>query len=286
MLPQRRWARPRVATLSVGSTPLAPAGPRGLTRLVRANERLFYGILGFVVIGILWELAGDLGLYRKSLLSTPSLVWSAAVQDFGSGTIWPDLSASGVEFGLGFVAALGIGILLGLAIGMFRRVEYLVSFLLFGIYSTPKAAIAPLIILVAGIGLESKVILVFLLAFFSVIVSTVAGVRSVAERHLDIADSFGASRWLRFRSVILPSTFPFILTGIRIATGRALVGVIVAEELAANEGIGHYIELYGAFLNTARVMLGVVLLGVFGVLMGEGVRRIEKRYEVWRQEIH
>ncbi|TME64214.1 MAG: ABC transporter permease [Chloroflexi bacterium] len=208
------------------------------------------------------------------------------MQDFGSGTIWPDLSASGVEFGLGFVAALGIGIPLGLAIGMFRRVEYLVSFLLFGIYSTPKAAIAPLIILVAGIGLESKVILVFLLAFFSVIVSTVAGVRSVAERHLDIADSFGASRWLRFRSVILPSTFPFILTGIRIATGRALVGVIVAEELAANEGIGHYIELYGAFLNTARVMLGVVLLGVFGVLMGEGVRRIEKRYEVWRQEIH
>jgi len=283
---QRRWARPSVATLSVGSTPLAPADPRGLTRLVRANERLFYGILGFVVIGILWELAGDLGLYRKSLLSTPSLVWSAAVQDFGSGTIWPDLSASGVEFGLGFVAALGIGIPLGLAIGMFRRVEYLVSFLLFGIYSTPKAAIAPLIILVAGIGLESKVILVFLLAFCSVIVSTVAGVRSVAERHLDIADSFGASRWLRFRSVILPSTFPFILTGIRIATGRALVGVIVAEELAANEGIGHYIELYGAFLNTARVMLGVVLLGVFGVLMGEGVRRIEKRYEVWRQEIH
>jgi NitT/TauT family transport system permease protein len=86
--------------------------------------------------------------------------------------------------------------------------------------------------------------------------------------------------------VILPSTFPFILTGIRIATGRALVGVIVAEELAANEGIGHYIELYGAFLNTSRVMLGVVLLGLFGVIMGEGVRRIEKRYEVWRQEIH
>ena len=91
---------------------------------------------------------------------------------------------------------------------------------------------------------------------------------------------------LIFRSVILPSTFPFILTGIRIATGRALVGVIVAEELAANEGIGHYIELYGAFLQTSRVMLGVVLLGVFGVALGEFVRRVEKRYEVWRPEIH
>ncbi len=265
---------------------IAPPGLRPVMRVVRANERLFYGILGFVVVGILWEAAGDLGLYRKSLLSTPSLVWAAAAADFGSGAILPDLGASFVEFALGFLAALGIGIPLGLVIGTFRRVDHFASLLLFGIYSTPKAAIAPLIIIVFGIGLESKLIFVFLLTFFSVIVSTVAGVRSAAERHLEIAQSFGASRWLQFRSVILPSTFPFILTGIRIATGRALVGVIIAEELASNEGIGHYIELWGSFLQTSKVMLGVVLLGTFGLILGEGVRRIEKRYEVWRQEVH
>lgn len=274
-----------MAIVSVGSTPLARPTPR-LVRLVRSNERLFYGIVGFIVIGLIWEAAGDLGLYRKSLLSTPSLVWAAAVQDFSSGAIWPDLGTSFIEFALGFGAAMLIGVPLGILIGMFRRVDHFVSLLLFGIYSTPKAAIAPLIILVFGIGLESKVLLVFLLAFFSVIVSTVAGVRSAAERHLDIAQSFGASRWLQFRTVILPSTFPFILTGTRIATGRALVGVVVAEELAANQGIGHYIELYGAFLQTSRVMLGIVLLGLFGIILGEGVRRIEKHYEVWRQEIH
>ncbi len=275
-----------MTTVSMDSVSRRSTGVRAVQRLIGANERLFYGILGFVVIALLWEAAGDFGLYRRSLLSVPSLVWKAAVEDFGSGVIWPDLLASGQEFALGFIAALAIGIPLGLAIGMFRRIEYFVSFLLFGIYSTPKAAIAPLIILVAGLGLESKVILVFLLAFFSVIVSTVAGVRSTAERHLDIAHSFGASRWLEFRSVVLPSTFPFILTGTRIATGRALVGVIVAEELAANEGIGHYIEEYGAFLQTQRVMLGVIILGLFGIILGEGVRRLEKRYEVWRQEVH
>ena len=253
---------------------------------LRANERLLYGIVGFIVVLVLWEAAADLGLYRRSLLSSPSFIWTAAVQDFGSGTIFPDLSTSLIEFSLGFFAALIIGIPLGFLIGMFQRVDDLLSPLLYGVYSTPKAAIAPLIILVAGIGLESKVILVFLLAFFSVIVSTVSGVRATTERHLDLARSFGAPRMLIFRSVILPSTFPFILTGIRIATGRALVGVIVAEELAANEGIGHYIELYGAFLQTSRVMLGVVLLGVFGVALGELVRRVEKRYEVWRPEIH
>ncbi|HYK99341.1 MAG TPA: ABC transporter permease [Candidatus Acidoferrales bacterium] len=274
-----------MASISISPAPLEATAPR-VQRFIRSNERLFYGILGFVIVAALWETAGDIGLYRKSLLSTPSLVLLAAWQDFSSGAIYPDLIASGREFFLGFIAATVVGIPLGFAIGLFRRVEYLTSYLIFGIYSTPKAAIAPLIILTAGIELESKVILVFLLTFFSVIVSTVAGVRAVNERHLDIAQSFGASRWLRFRSVVLPSTFPFILTGIRIATGRALVGVIVAEELAANEGIGHYIELYGTFLQTNRVMLGIVLLGLFGIILGEGVRRIEKRYEVWRQEIH
>ena len=274
-----------MAVVTIGSTNVPKAAGR-IRLLIRSNERLFYGVIGFIAVLLIWEAAGDFGLYRRSLLSTPSLVWTAAVQDFGHGTIFPDLRTSFIEFFIGFVSALVVGIPLGMAIGMFRRVEYTVSYLLFGIYSTPKAAIAPLIILTAGIGLESKVILVFLLTFFSVIVSTVAGVRSVAERHLDIAASFGASRWLRFRSVILPSTLPFLLTGIRIATGRALVGVIVAEELAANEGIGHYIELNGSILQTSRVMLGVVILGTFGVILGEAVRRIEKRYEVWRQEIH
>ena len=257
-----------------------------LTRIRAANERLFYGVIGFVLVIAIWELAANAGLFRRSLLSSPSLVWNAAVADFGSGSIWPHLGTSLTEYGLGFAAALAIGIPLGLAIGTFRRLEDFLSVLLFGIYSTPKAAIAPLIILVAGIGLESKIILVFLLAFFSVIVSTMSGVHAVAERHRDIAQSFRASRWLEFRSVLLPTTVPFILTGIRIASGRALVGVVVAEELAANEGIGYYIEFYGTFLDTSRVMLGVVLLGVFGIALGEFVRRLEKRFEVWRPELH
>ncbi len=267
------------------SAPRAPSYP-AFRRLANANERLFFGAIGFVAIALLWEGAANAGLFRRSLLSAPSLIWNAAFVDVSSGAIWPHLWTSFIEFAIGFGAAFVIGVPLGLAIGMFRRVDHFVSVLLYGIYSTPKAAIAPLIILVFGIGLESKVILVFLLAFFSFVVSTMSGVRAAAERHLDIAHSFGASAWLEFRSVILPSTFPFILTGLRIGVGRALVGVVVAEELAANEGIGHYIEFYGTLLDTARVMLGVIILGTFGLLLGEIVRRIEKRFEVWRPEVH
>ncbi|HUQ17419.1 MAG TPA: ABC transporter permease [Candidatus Saccharimonadales bacterium] len=258
---------------------------RRLAGLAAANERVAYGVLGFVGISLLWEVASGTGLIRRSLLSAPSLIWKAAVTDFGSGAIWPHIATSLNEFGLGFLLALVIGIPLGLLIGMFRRVDYFASVLLSGIYATPKVALVPLIILVAGIGLEAKLIVVFLLTIFAVVVSTVSGVHSVAQRHLDLTRSFGASRWLVFRSVVLPSTFPFILTGVRIGAGRALVGVVTAEFLSANEGVGYYISLYGTFLDTSRVMLGIVLLGVFGVAIGEIVRLIEKRFEVWRPEI-
>jgi NitT/TauT family transport system permease protein len=258
---------------------------RRLAAVGGANERIVFGLLGFVGISVLWEVTSNLGLYRRSLLSSPTLIWKAATTDFGNGTIWPHITTSLTEFSLGFLLALAIGIPLGLLIGMFKRVDYFMSVLLSGINATPKVAIVPLIILIAGIGLEAKLVVVFLLTIFAVVVSTVAGVQSVAERHLDITRSFGAPRWLVFRSVVLPSTFPFILTGVRIGAGRALVGVVTAEFLAANEGIGYYISLYGVFLDTSRVMLGIVLLGLFGVALGEVLRYIERRFEVWRPEI-
>ncbi len=268
---------------------LTPSRRLSLRRLLEGSarsERLLYGAPGLVGTGLLGVAAGDLGLYRKSLLSTPSLIWNAAVSDFGSGALWPHIATSLNELGLGLFLALAIGIPLGLAIGMFSKLNAFVSVLLFGIYSTPKVAIAPLIILVFGIGLQAKVVLVFLLTIFAVVVTTLAGVQSVAERHLEIPRSFGGSRWLAFRTVILPSTLPFILSGIRIGTGRALVGVVTAEFLAANEGIGYYISFYGSLLDTSRVMLGVILLGVFGIVTGELVRLAEHRFEKWRPDIH
>lgn len=263
--------------------------PPGLRRLVAiggASERILYGSIGLVGITVLWEVASSLGLYRRSLLSSPTLIWKAAVADFGSGTIWPHITVSLTEFAIGSLAAFAIGIPLGLAIGLFRRPDYFASVLLAGLYATPNVALIPLIILVAGIGLESKAIVVFLTAFFAVVVTTVAGVHSVARRHIDITRSFGGSSWLAFRSVVLPSTIPFILSGIRVGAGRGLVGVVSAEFLAANVGLGFYIGFYGQLLDTSRLMLGIVLFGLFGIVVGEAVRIVEHRFEAWRPDIH
>jgi ABC-type nitrate/sulfonate/bicarbonate transport system permease component len=264
----------------------ARAPLRAVGRIARINERLFYGVLGFAGLAAVWEITADLGLYRKSLLSTPSAIWKAAVTDFGSGTIWPHIAVSLEEFALGFFVSLLIAIPLGLAIGWFRRVDYFLSALLAALNATPNVALIPLIVLIAGIGLESKVVVVFLSAFFAVMVTTFAGVQSISRRHLEITRSFGGSRWLSFRTVALPSALPFILSGIRIGAGRGLVGVVSAEFLSANKGLGFYIGLTGSFLDTARVMLGIVLFGIFGVIIGEVLRIVEKRFEVWRPELH
>ncbi|MDP9280905.1 MAG: ABC transporter permease [Chloroflexota bacterium] len=256
-----------------------------LGRIAKVNERLFYGVLGFVGLALVWETTADLGLYRKSLLSTPSAIWKAAVTDFGSGTIWPHITTSLEEFAIGFIVSLAIAIPLGLAIGWFRRADYFGSALLAALNATPNVALIPLIVLIAGIGLESKVIVVFLSAFFAVMVTTSAGVQSIARRHLEITRSFGGSQWLAFRTVALPSTLPFILSGIRIGAGRALVGVVSAEFLSANKGLGFFIGLTGSFLDTSRVMLGIVLFGIFGVVIGELLRVVERRFEIWRPDI-
>ncbi|MFN2520843.1 MAG: ABC transporter permease [Candidatus Limnocylindria bacterium] len=259
---------------------------RRLAWFTANNERAVFGAIGFLAVIALWEASADFGLFRKSLFSTPLFIWKAALTDFGSGAIWAHIGVSATEFAIGFAASLAIGIPLGLAIGWFRRVDYFLNALLAGLNATPNVALIPLIVLLAGIGLESKVVVVFLSAFFAVVVTTFTGVQAIARRHLEITRSFGGSRWLAFRTVALPSAIPFILSGTRIGAGRALVGVVSAELLSANVGLGYYISFFGTFLDTARVMLGIVLFGLFGVILGEVIRVVEHRFDVWRPEIH
>lgn len=246
------------------------------------SERIVFGILGFIVVLGAWEAISRLGLVKKVLLSSPSLILEAGANDIASGVIWPHLTATGVEFALGFGVALATGIPLGLAIGWFRRLRYVVDPWLAAVYATPTVALIPLVILVAGIGLTSKVIVVWLETVVVVAVSTAAGVRATEARYYDIARSFRASKRTTFLTVVLPASIPFILTGVRLGVGRALVGVIVSEFIASNVGIGFYISYNGTVFQSARVFFGIILLGLIGITLGELVRRIERRFDVWR----
>jgi NitT/TauT family transport system permease protein len=249
------------------------------------NERLVLGLTGFVSILILWEVAAAAGWTKLVLLSSPSRIWRAFVTELTSGRLWNDVSVSLVEFWLGFLVASLLGIFIGIIAGWFKRANYVADPWLSALYATPDVALVPLIILWLGIGLWSKVFVVFLTALFPVAVNTLIGVQSTDARMLDVARSFGASQFKIFRTVVMPGTVPFILTGLRIASGRALVGVVLAELIAANAGIGFLISVSGVTLNTARMMVGVLLLGIFGVILGEVFRRIEQRFDVWRPQV-
>ncbi|MGK2850608.1 MAG: ABC transporter permease [Candidatus Limnocylindrales bacterium] len=256
-------------------------------RLPAIPDRIKYGLIGFVVVLPLWELVVQLGIVRKVTLSAPSIIASTAVNDLlVTRELWPHLFQSSQQFVLGLGLALLTGVPLGLALGLFRRLNYFLDPWLSAIYATPTIALVPLIVLILGLGLESKIFIVWLEAIFVIVVSTMVGVRAAEARYLDLAKSFRASRWLTFTSVILPSSFPYILTALRLGTTRALVGVVVAEFFAANKGIGFFINFSGTTLRTDRVMLGVIILGLLGVVLGEGVRRIERRFEKWRPEFN
>jgi ABC-type nitrate/sulfonate/bicarbonate transport system permease component len=261
--------------------------PPGRLRLPSVPDRLRYGLIGFLVVLPLWEAVVQLGIVKRVTLSAPTIIANTAVNDLiVNRTLWPHLGQSSQQFVLGLGLALLIGVPLGLALGLFRRLNYFLDPWLSAIYATPTIALVPLIVLVLGLGLESKIFIVFLEAIFVIVVTTMVGVRAAEARYLDLARSFRAPRWLTFRSVILPSSFPYILTALRLGVTRALVGVVVAEFFAANKGLGFYINFSGTTLRTDRVMLGVILLGLFGVILGEGVRRIERRYEKWRPQIN
>jgi NitT/TauT family transport system permease protein len=261
---------------------LAEVSP--LRRWYLSNERFALGLIGFVVVLIIWEGAVRLGLVKLSFMSSPSKVIEAAQTEIQVGRIWGDIGVTLLEFTLGYFVAAVVGVAIGLAAGWFRRVNYLVDPWLAALYATPDIALVPLIVLVLGIGLPAKVFVVFLTSLFSVAINTLVGVQSTEARFLDVARCFGASQLRLFRSVVLPGSFPYILTGLRLASGRALVGVVLAELLSSNQGLGFVISQAGQMLNTGRLMLAILILGAFGVLLGEVLRHVEQRFEVWRPQ--
>ena len=153
--------------MTVGSADLtrsrAPHPARRRVAAPRFNERLVYGLIGFAIVLPLWELVVQLGIVRRVTLSSPSLIASAAVNDLLiEGTLWPHIFQSSQQFVLGLGLALVTGVPLGLALGLFRRLNYFLDPWLSAIYATPTIALVPLIVLVLGLGLESKVFIVWL----------------------------------------------------------------------------------------------------------------------------
>ena len=267
-----------------------------------ARERAVLGVAGVLVALVVWEgltrgwwadlLAPLLGpaaerfRIKPIFLSSPSAVAAAAYRMFlVTGEIWNDLRVSAFEYVLGLLLAILVGVPLGLAAGWYRRFAWAVEPFLAALNATPQVAFLPLIILWVGIDLRAKIVVVFLLSVLPIAINALAGVRTLDARLLRVARSFGSSEWALFRSIIVPSAVPFLLSGLRLGVGRAMIGIVVGELYAATAGVGFMIHVAGSSFQTDRVFVGVIVIALAGLALAELLRRIERRVEAWRPSV-
>ena len=250
------------------------------------QEKKILGTAAVTFFLVLWELVGNtFQLINPMCMSAPSLVGKAAVQLFASDEIYNDLYVSGIELFWGYFLSAAVAVPFGISIGWYKKVAYIFDPFVNAMNATPRVALLPLVIIWLGIGILSKVGIIFLGAVFPILINARDGVKTTPVNLLTAARSFGASEWMIFKTVVLPSTVPFILTGLRLGLGRAIVGVMVGELYAATAGIGFMITVAGATFQTDKVFVGVLIFALTGMIGTELITRVEKRFDCWRPAV-
>ncbi len=249
--------------------------------LVR-HENAILGTVTMLAALLLWEAVARLGLVNPLFTSSPSRIIATGYKMFADGSIYPHLAISGLELLVGYSLAIIVGVPLGILLGWYRRLDAAFDPIISALYATPRIALLPLIVIWFGIGLGSKFAIIFLSAVFPILISTISGVQTVERDYVKVARSFGANDRQMFMTVALPAAVPFLLTGLRLGLGHALIGIVVGEMYAAKAGVGYMISVAGATFQTDRVMFGIILIAAAGVLMTNILRMIERRFDRWR----
>jgi NitT/TauT family transport system permease protein len=272
------------------STALSPTAVRPeVARSLPARRRAFRltqypnvlrAVSLLVTVGI-WEGYGR-GV-NPVFLSYPTAILQAVPAMLATGELQRAVSASVQALTVGFLAAVLLGTLLGLLMGRYRLLDYLLDVQVTALYSTPNVALVPLLILWFGLGLPSKIVIVFLAAVFPILVNTYGGVRNVSRGIVEIALVEGASEAQVFSKTIVPASLPFLMTGIRLAVGRAVVGMVVAEMFTAINGLGGSILNYSNAFATDKMFVAIIILVLLGVLLTQAVRLLERRFASWKE---
>jgi len=227
-----------------------------------------------------WEIVG-----RQSntlFLSYPTAIFKAATVMAASGELWQAFLSSLQTVLIGFAAGGAIGILVGLLIGRYRVVDAATDWLINALYATPLVAVIPLVILWLGLGDLAKLFVVTILTVFPVVINTAAGVRNVPQSLIDVTTAFAASERQVFTKIILPSAVPYMMTGLRLGIGRAIIGMVVAEFFTAITGLGALIVKYSNRYDTASMFVPILMLMMMGILLTSLVRRAEDYFAPWR----
>jgi NitT/TauT family transport system permease protein len=242
-------------------------------------RRVVLPVAVFVAIVLAWEAAVALLGVHPIVLPPPSGVAETMARTAGpiAYHAWHTLATTL----LGFAAAVGLGLLLGFAIGSSATVNAALYPLLVGFNSIPKAAVVPLLVMWFGIGAVPAVLTAFLLAFFPVAVNVAVGLATLEIELRDVLRSLGASRWQIFRKVGVPRTMPLFFASLKVAVSSAFVGSVISETVAANAGIGYLMAVAASDFNTRLAFGGLAVLAAMGVLLYGVFAAIERRMTAW-----
>jgi ABC-type nitrate/sulfonate/bicarbonate transport system permease component len=242
----------------------------------------FIGVL-FVIILLVWQGYVTFVYDKPIALPTPASTVAAFTEMSASGELWHASFESAQVLILGSIPGILVGIAVGLVIGAVRPLNTSLAPYIYAFYATPFPALIPIFVLVFGLGNTGKAMIVFTLVVTTVLLQTIAGVRNVDARFVEVARSFGSPPPRTLLEVYLPASMSFIVAGIRLAIGRALVGVVVAEFDTALSGLGALIFSYAGRLALSHAFVPAVIFSVTGILIYVSLRKVEERLEKWRQ---
>jgi ABC-type nitrate/sulfonate/bicarbonate transport system permease component len=244
-----------------------------------------HGLTSFLVIIAAWEIVGRFFLTNHVFAVPFSSVVEAAFRMWASGELQTDIAASFSAVAYGMLLAIIFGIALGVLLGASTLVREYVEPVVTALYSTPLVAIAPLLILWFGIGIASKIAVVFLMAVFPIAINACSGIVNTDPEFIEVARGFRANRAQIITKVMVPAAIPFVVTGIRLAVGRAIVGVVVGEMFGARAGLGFLIFTAGQTFDTSALFVGVITLSLIGMSLTLAIRACENRLSAWKPKV-
>jgi len=258
---------------------------RALGSRRRRRERLLnlgIHLASLAVLLVIWEILGR--QVNRALFAPPSAVVQAGTDMIASGELWRYLQGSLVVLLYGFVVALVVGLPLGVAMARNRFVGYAFDWYVAAFNSTPNVALVPLITLIFGFGVPAKVLVVVISSIFAIIINTEEGVRNVDRRLLEVARSFRSTERQLWTDVVIPSSLPYIAAGLRLAVGRALVGMVVAEFFTSITGVGYLIVRYSNSFQPDHLLVPIIVVMALGIILSGIAGAVETRLAPWNRE--
>jgi ABC-type nitrate/sulfonate/bicarbonate transport system permease component len=247
------------------------------------NSRFGTNVLSILSLAVLWELAGRM---LDSVLIPPlSQIGAAWWKLLSSGKLLSNLTLSLTTLAAGFVLAVLIGIVVGVLMGRFRAVEHFLDLYVNALMSAPMTAFVPVLILWFGLGVQSRIAVVFLFAVFVIIINTMTGVKQVDRVFVEMARSFGAREKEVFFKIILPAAMPAIMAGVRLGMGRAVKGMVTAEMLLTLTGIGAMIMQYGSSFATDSLFAVILTILMVAMITMKLVQWVDRWLTGWKVEI-